>query len=46
MDQAVCEYVAEALNGKITAEQYGQPRGSLTIILPEETGEAAEKPAA
>jgi 2',3'-cyclic-nucleotide 2'-phosphodiesterase (5'-nucleotidase family) len=43
MDQAVCEFVAEALNGKITAEQYGQPRGSLTIILPEED---AAQPAA
>ena len=46
MDQAVVEYVAEALNGKITAEQYGQPRGSLTIILPEESEEEAVQPAA
>ena len=46
MDQAVVEYVAEVLNGKITAEQYGQPRGSLTIILPEESEEEAVQPAA
>lgn len=42
MDQAVMNYITEALGGKITAEQYGQPRGSLTIILPEATGEAVE----
>ena len=46
MDQAVTEYITEALGGVISAEQYGQPRGSLTIILPEATEEAAEKPAA
>ena len=42
LDQAVVEYVTEALDGKITAEQYGQPRGSLTITLPEATEEAVE----
>ena len=46
MDQAVVNYITEALGGSITAEQYGQPRGSLTIILPEETGEEAVEPAA
>ena len=40
------EYITEALNGKITAEQYGQPRGSLTIILPETAEEKAVEPAA
>lgn len=39
MDQAVVEYVTEALNGVITAEQYGEPRGSLTILLPEASEE-------
>lgn len=42
MDQAVIDYVTEALGGKITAEQYGQPRGSLTITLAEATEEAVE----
>ena len=47
LDQGVVEYITEALGGVITAEQYGQPRGSLTIILPEETEEEeAVKPAA
>ncbi len=32
MDQALIDYITEALNGKITAEAYGEPRGSLTII--------------
>ena len=46
MDEAVVEYVTDALGRKITAEQYGQPRGSLTIIQPVEASEEAEKPAA
>ena len=46
IDEAVMQYVSDALNGKITAEQYGEPRGSLTIILPEATGEEAVEPAA
>ena len=47
MDQAVVEYVTEALGGVITAEQYGEPRGSLTMILPEATEEEeAVEPAA
>ena len=32
MDEAVMAYISEALNGVITAEAYGQPRGSLTEI--------------
>ena len=32
LDEAVIAYVTEALNGVITAEAYGEPRGSLTII--------------
>jgi len=35
-------YVAEALGGKITAEQYGQPRGSMALILPEAAEAEAE----
>jgi len=46
MDQAVMNYITEALGGEITAEQYGQPRGSLTITLPEETEAEAVEPAA
>ena len=46
LDEVVMQYVTEALGGKITAEQYGQPCGSLTIILPETTEEEAEQPAA
>ena len=32
MDEAVMAYVAEVLQGKVTAEAYGQPRGSETQI--------------
>ena len=32
MDEAVMAYVTEVLNGTITAEAYGQPRGSATQI--------------
>ncbi len=32
MDQAVVAYVTEALNGVITAEAYGAPRGTETQI--------------
>ena len=32
LDEAVMAYVSEVLNGKITAEAYGAPRGSLTQI--------------
>ena len=46
VDQAMVHYVAEALGGKITAEQYGQPRGSMTLILPEATEAEAVDPAA
>ena len=47
LDQTVMQYVTEALDGVITAEQYGQPRGSLTMILPEATEEEeAVEPAA
>lgn len=33
MDQAVVNYIAETLDGKITAEAYGEPRGDQTQIL-------------
>ena len=46
VDEAVMQYVSVALNGKITAEQYGEPRGSLKIIMPEVTEEEAVEPAA
>ncbi|MBQ8109128.1 MAG: 5'-nucleotidase C-terminal domain-containing protein, partial [Clostridia bacterium] len=42
LDQAVMAYVTDVLEGKITAEQYGQPRGSETQILAEEAEEEAE----
>ena len=32
MDEAVMAFVTEVLEGKITEEAYGQPRGSVTII--------------
>ena len=32
MDEAVMAYVTEVLEGKITVEAYGEPRGSVTII--------------
>ena len=32
MDEAVMAYVAEVLQGKVTAEAYGQPRGTETQI--------------
>lgn len=32
VDDAVMAYVKEVLNGKITEEAYGQPRGSVTVI--------------
>ena len=34
MDEAVMEYVADALGGVISAETYGETRGDQTIILP------------
>ena len=48
MDQAVMSYIALVLDGDITAEQYGAPRGSLTIITAEEPAaeEAEAAPAA
>ena len=35
MDEVVMEYISVVLQGKITVEAYGEPRGSLTQILPE-----------
>ncbi len=32
MDEAVMDYVADELGGKITAEAYGEPRGSQTQV--------------
>ena len=48
LDVAVQNYITEVLEGKITAEMYGEPRGSLTQILAEAPEEAEEeaKPAA
>ena len=46
IDQALVQYITEALGGRITAEQYGKPRGSLTIIPPETVQEDAVKPTA
>jgi len=46
MDQAVMEYVSDALNGVITAEAYGEPQGRLTQIVAEEAEEEEEAPAA
>ncbi|MBR5986463.1 MAG: bifunctional metallophosphatase/5'-nucleotidase [Clostridia bacterium] len=33
MDEAVMEYIEQVLEGNITAEAYGEPRGSATQIL-------------
>ena len=40
MDEAVVNYISEVLEGKVTEEDYGQPRGSETQILPEPAEEA------
>ena len=45
MDEAVVDYVSDVLEGAITAEAYGEPRGSETQILAEEA-EAELEPAA
>lgn len=42
LDEVLMQYITEELNGVITAEQYGQPEGRITIVLPEETPD--EKP--
>ena len=46
LDVAVQNYITEVLGGKITAEMYGEPRGSLTQILAEEAEEEEVEPAA
>ena len=46
MDQAVMDYIADVLEGTVTAEAYGEPRGSETQILPEAAEEAEEEAAA
>ena len=39
MDEAVVEYITEELDGKVTAEQYGEPQGRITITTePAEPG--------
>ena len=49
MDQALMAYITEELGGTITAEQYGEPQGRLTILTApaeeeaEETEEAVEE---
>ncbi len=45
LDEAVMNYITDVLGGKITAEQYGEPHGSQTQILPEPE-EVEEEPAA
>ena len=45
MDEAVVAYISDVLNGNITAEQYGEPRGAQTQIRAEEP-EAEVEPAA
>ena len=42
MDEAVVEYITTELEGVITAETYGEPRGSLTQILAEEAEDEVE----
>ena len=41
MDQAVVDFISTVLEGNITAEAYGQPRGSETQIRAEEVEEIA-----
>ena len=36
MDEAVVNYITDALDGNVTAEAYGETRGSETQILAEE----------
>ncbi len=43
LDEAVMEYVTTELEGVISADMYGEPRGSLTQIEAEETEEAEEE---
>ncbi len=42
LDEVLMQYITEELNGVITAEQYGQTEGRITIVLPDETPD--EKP--
>lgn len=42
MDEAVVAYISEVLNGTITAEQYGEPRGTETQIRAEAPEEEVE----
>lgn len=39
MDEAVVEYITEELGGTVTAEQYGEPQGRITVLT-----EAAAEP--
>ena len=41
MDQAVMAYISDVLNGVITAEAYGEPRGTQTQIIAEPAEEEA-----
>ncbi|MCR4576896.1 MAG: bifunctional metallophosphatase/5'-nucleotidase [Clostridiales bacterium] len=41
MDEALMEYIEQVLEGKITAETYGEPRGTATQILAEAEADAA-----
>ena len=42
LDEAVIEYVTSELEGVITADMYGEPRGALTQILADEAEEEVE----
>ena len=37
MDEAVVEYITEELGGVVTAEQYGEPQGRITVKAAEES---------
>jgi len=34
LDQAVSNYLTDAMSGKITAETYAEPQERMTVILP------------
>ena len=42
LDEVVIRYITEALGGVITADQYGQPCGAQTIIIPDAAEDEAE----
>ena len=34
LDEVVMEYITEVLDGTVTAEQYGEPQGRITVFFP------------